>query len=446
MIKKNNVRSLPEVMCGNDKKIFRKACLLIQRCALYGIMLTTLLCASSATILAEEFLYPVATFVRDGKAHVYLLYQKSLRHIELWDWDVTTKQVNKALLSTFTPAGLKLLPDNQGFSFVDSGRIRVKHPDKRSPKSLDIYTPIYDISLLEWIDAQRCYFSAKEQDHYSIFELAVRGDVQRLVGCSGFDCMYPQKQNNSLFFIERAQWVRFRNYQIMHAPYPEVAYDTTNNFNDSEHFAERAQQLMHQEEDDAEKKQAALVPYEACTPLIDYGRKPIAFLHMVSAEEGFVLSHPHEVDFQDARIDFEYDRIVLTTKGWQRHHLFEFSIPSHLLFANSSSCLYESLLPLLPRLYDGVLYFVDCKEDAAYNNLNLYAYQLADHNVIQLSTATCINQLFFAPLKVGQKLFYGGSVIPADEDGGHDLPSLLPGMWIDQQGSTCFDLPYVDLL
>src|ERR1700722_17690204 len=150
----------------------------------------------SVPMIAQEFLYPVGVYDKQGESLVYLLYQKTIGHIELWLWNPTTKKIHKALLSSFTPAGLRMLPGGSGFSFIDNGRIKIKQFAKRSPRSLDLYEPIYDIGIIEWINPFQCYFSAKENNRTKIYQANTRGEIVQVVGSATYDCLYPQKVND----------------------------------------------------------------------------------------------------------------------------------------------------------------------------------------------------------------------------------------------------------
>ena len=128
--------------------------------------LLLLLCAACTSLVSAEYVYPVAAASAE---QVYVLYQKSTDHIELWLWNSITKKASKALLSTFSPAGLQLLPDGSSFSFIDNDRIRVKLQGKRQPRAVGFCEPVYDISLIHWINNESFYFSAKEKERFQYF-------------------------------------------------------------------------------------------------------------------------------------------------------------------------------------------------------------------------------------------------------------------------------------
>jgi len=163
-----------------------------------------------SSLSAYEYIYPVGTFIDyEGELCVLSLYQKTLDHTELWQSNMGVQEpfviheVNRALLSTFTPVGVAMLPDNAGFSFFDNGRLRIKNFLKRSPKAIDIYEPIYDIGPLQWLTTDICIFHAKEREEFSLYQLcASDGSVTKIVSKEAFDCFHPSQVGDDLFFIE----------------------------------------------------------------------------------------------------------------------------------------------------------------------------------------------------------------------------------------------------
>lgn len=360
---------------------------------------------------AEEFLYPVAAYRdHEGFTKVLVLYQKSLEHIELWQWDLATQRAHKALLSSFTPAGVRMLPDMTGFSFVDSGRIRIKEFCKRSPKAIDIYEPVYDIGVVEWADNETGYFSAKMRDHYSIFSVTRDGDTCCLVTKPGADCMYPKKIGEYLFYIERTAV----QTDDLFAP----GIDT------KEHYTYRIMKTAYQ--GDATAKVPPLC-------VANFDTRPIVFLTMVSAREGFVIEHATVIDKHDPVVIFLYHRLLCDEAGmWSHRYLFSFSVPSELLLPTSNR-LYESLLPLLPRPIHNYIYYVDlvpgndgsaCLFPCRYS-LHTFMKEVIPHSGIHHS---------FAPFFVDSLLLYGGTLISAS----------APYMTLDHDGQVCFQFPVLD--
>ncbi len=346
---------------------------------------------------AQEFVYPVGVMShKHGK--LYVLYQKSLNHVELWLWDSKTKQATKGLLSTYTPAGLKVLPDRSGFSFVDGGRLRVKQFNKRSPQTIGIYEPVYDVSTIEWITNQRFYFSARQNGRYTIFESSLDGEVRILIRDEDHDCLYPQKQGNQLFYIERCPTGA---HYLMVAPYL------------TDH--------------------SVVDPDSVRNLLIDFDKRCVAFLHMVSDTVGYCIEHPSSVSTDAKTIECSCHQMQKQVDGeWISSKLFTFTLPLELLIGHGESRLYESMLALLPRYHKGYVNFVSCKDENIFS-LDIYSYRHGTRRVGARAIATEQNESFFAPIKCDNRIFYGGMISLDDQK--------HVKMWINEDGTTCFDLP-----
>jgi hypothetical protein len=392
-----------------------------------------LICISfyTARIFAQEFLYPVAIDDTGEETLVYLLYQHSASHLELWLWNPTTKKAHKALLSSFTPAGLRILPDCSGFSFIDNGRIKIKKFAKRSPKSIDFYEPIYDIGVVEWINSNQCYFSAKESNRSKIYHANIRGEITQIIGSQTYDYLYPQKVNDQLFYIERSYCNEGCRYAIMQSTYPYIPYDEGNSFNSIENFEIRAQDFIkHQENMD--RKNNNELHYEK-RMIADFGDQALAFLHMRSEIEGFVLEHPNKIDKQDKTVVLSVYHLEKKINTWHKAYLFSFAVPLHLLLPESSSRLYESMLPLLPRCYDSEIYFVDCAQNKENYNLNVYVYHLVDGTIKAYSHAQELDRMCMAPLKINGIMCCGGSIDPYNSES-------APCLRVDDKGSMSAEL------
>jgi len=413
---------------------------------------------SSGLSLADEFLYPVAATNVHEKSYVYLIYQKSLDHLELWIWDPATKVVTKGLLSAFTPAGLRLLPGGQGFSFIDNGRIKIKQFNKRSPKSLELNEPLYEITLIEWLDEHSFFLSAKERERFSIYQVDMQGNTEKIVTSDQADCLYPCKVADTLFYLERddisAVVCRYQtdkhkhqHSRLMSVPYPYVESKMEPSFNDREHFDERVAQLL---QGDGERKKP-LVAEGRKQKLIDFGTMPVAFLHMESATEGFVVEYPEGVEQHDTTLPLTYHRISLSEQGWGMEALFNFEVPLHLLWPSSTTRLYESMLPLLPRHTKDGIYFVDCVRSPEKQSLDIFLYTL-DGKIEQKTRGHGLHDLFFGVLPYDAILMYGGSIdtlAPTENDGlgGNSEVALKsasrsgPYCWIGDEGEMCLEMP-----
>ncbi len=339
-----------------------------------------------------EYLYPVGV-LSDELGIIYLLHQKTLSHLELWKWNIHTKVAQKALISTFTPAGVQLLPDKSGFSFFHEGRVRIKYFNQRSPYTAALWEPLFDISSLHWIDNSRFYFSASHDQRYSIYESFQAQESKELINDCTHDCLYPQKMDDQLFYIERTS---LGEYRIMVAPY---VIDKSSTYTD-------------------------------CKRLIDFSHIPVAFLYMISSETGYCIEHPVSVSKTDNTVTFICHKLSKQFEDrWQKSALFEFRLPLSLIEGTTDTRLFESLLPLLPNYYDSEIEF--CSSDAAdRNEVGVYSYSLTREKTVR---KTFFNEtLTFSPIRCGSEIYFGGIV-------GSQSTGIQS--WVNEEGQTCFELP-----
>src|SRR5436190_5358846 len=280
---------------------------------------------------SHYFLYPVAS-LHNGKT-ILFIKQNSKDNIELIIWDNTTKHAEKGLWSLFNPAGIQILPDETGFSFIDNGRLRIKYFDKRSPKTIEFDPYVYHIHTIHWINSLECYFSAKSTNNlFAVFHCCIDGTTYCLASDEQCHCMYPQKIQNQLFFIKKKPdktWSIAQTYYDKNSSNPHIEIINFDN--------------------------------------------PIIFLQMVSEAEGFVIQHQKKIDPQQHIISFNYYYINKKHGKWSKKRLFSFEIPSFLLMSDNDRCLYESLLPLIPRIIDKTIYFVDSSKNQN-NRLELFCF------------------------------------------------------------------------
>ncbi len=390
---------------------------------------------------AKEYLYPVATCTTpSGASRFFLIYQKSPQHLELWSWDPATNLAAKALSSTFIPAGLQMEPDNSGFSFIDNGRIRIKKFNQRSPKTLEMYEPIHTIGTVTWAYPGIAYFHAKERDRFKIFQISDQSDLTCLVSGNGSDCMYPCIIDDQLFYIERQptrspdqelfhlvpqQSERF-TYSIKCIPYVRRRYDAAPSFNDDVLAQERVKAILC-----GEDQIHGLMHQSGCAAaILEFGKRPISFLQMISQTEGFYIEHPPVVDKHDERIIFLCHRIYKEQNSWKNEYLFSFSIPAHLLM-RPTDCLYESMLPLLPRWYGGSFYYLHAQEG---EDLAVYKFDGATGHKIQCTPPGN----YMAPLVSGNRVYYGGELKT-------DTASSTPPSMTANEYGLSIELPYLVL-
>lgn len=342
---------------------------------------------------------------------MYVLYQKDTHHIELWEWNPYTGRAHKALLSSFTPAGVQMLPDQQAFSFIDQGRIRVKYIHKRQPKAIDINEPpVYNMHTILWLDEQRFYFSAQEHERFGIYQTDTQGQTYCLVHDDVSDAMYPQKVGDRLFYIERLGTAGSYQYSLVSIEYPEIPKAPAMAFNDDFCFEQRIQTLLQERSENVYKYMSRDKQHH-----IDFKSSAVAFLHMISSTEGFVVEFPEVIHKNDPAICFTYHHVIVQSQ-WHAEPLFTFSIPTRFLLADSADRLYESVLPFLPRHMNGKIFYSDAHGQN--HGLNLYVYDVFKTLPLQLSKNVGVNANFFAPILFEGKMYFGGTIFSeADEPG-----------------------------
>lgn len=386
-----------------------------------------LLCVGLVSVLnAREFLYPVAAQTDNQTTKVLLLHQKSVDHLELLMWDPVTKITTKGLLSTFTPAAIKMLPDNNGFSFIDKDRVLLKSFGKRSPKTIAFHDPVDDLTLLEWLDPKHFCFMGKGAHHYEIYQSDLYGSLNKLLALPDTDFLYPQVMDSSLYVITRNE----QGYAFASSPYPQMVYRDAHDKEQS--YQERIASLLHR----TAHEEPLLAPIKT---LLNLGEKPAAFLTMITPQQGFYIEHPATIDRESAVVSFTYCKLENTAQGWQRTPLFDFALPTHFFTPNQEFRLYESFLPLLPRVINDKIYFMHCYDT---NRLltGIFAYNNGVTEPVSFqedATHLIPGYAYFSPLAVKSFVFYGGTLLSEDLGNGN----LLPTMWINDEGMLCVDLP-----
>lgn len=351
-----------------------------------------------------EFLYPIGNIKRENSEEMCVIYQKN-SSLELWFWDPQTKLSTKGLLSSFTPAGVKVLPNHQGFSFIDNDRIRVKMLNKRSPQTIDFYGP-YDLSLIHWIDNYSLFFSAKERNHFNLFHGTRGGDLWRLTASTTAHYVYPQKIYNTLFFIVETE---SGITSICKAPYPLHLINTKKRSGTN-----IAKILL---EDTYPQSLSPFIQQESIEKLIEFKKgTTVAFLKMETEDSGFFIEHPSFVERSDEKTTFSYYKFFNGSNGWETKKLFSFDIPLSLIITKrkSESRLYESILPLLPfHDKEKTIYFSHLDTNGA---INVFCYSLDTKEITQKTFASLPGDTIFPPRRYKEHLYCGGRVHQPEEE------------------------------
>ncbi|HML19238.1 MAG TPA: hypothetical protein PKD74_01515 [Candidatus Dependentiae bacterium] len=299
------------------------------------------------------YVYPVAVFESAGIPHLLVLCQWQGKRLELYEFNTFTCSMNKTLTSWYTPAGIQLLPDLSGFSFVDNGRIRIKRFAKRAVKSLDIYEPIYGIELVKWLDCDTCYFHALSQGHYGIYMLTLDETLT---------CLASNIVGDTLFFIE----------------YKSDAFESA--------YTLCTQSLT--------EKPAPI------QKLMVWHKNPHILLHMRSADEGYIIEYvPINNEYH-----FNYVQLIEDKNIWKARKLFSFIIPEQFL-SDGVSRVYESFLPFIPRHQGAKIYF--STYDKELRAMGLYTF---DKNIGNIDLVVKSQENLFVPIIFNKKCWYGGEV------------------------------------
>lgn len=372
-----------------------------------------LLIACNALIQSHEYLYPVGHIYKEGEK-LLLIYQKSVHHVELWQWDLITQEARKALLSSYTPAGISLLPDGSGFSFIDNDALHVAESHKRSPALIALYEPLYDFTMMQWFDTQHCILSAKEKEQYGIYIINREGQCYQVLSDKQVHYKYPTLIDDNLFYIE----INGAQHTIK-----QTTLDLSHLYNAKEISAEDVY---------SRSNERIFCSTSAPQNILHYNDRSIAFLTMCDTEHGFYLEHPSRIDRHDMRISFTYYSIIKENECWKDIRLLTFSLPVAYLMS-SDERIYESVLPFLPKLHGDTLYYFDCKDDTV--STQLWKYNLFTQERIQLTQAP---QSTLGAYYYKDRLWYGG--VLQDE---FSPNRAIPSAWVNDLGQLCVDLPSV---
>ncbi len=369
-----------------------------------------ILCSMHST--GAEYLYPVGHIEQDG-FKLLLLYQKSVHHVELWQWDPVSQEAGKALLSSYTPAGISLLPHGNGFSFIDNDTIRVSYIHKRSPMLIPLYEPLYDFTTIHWFDAQHCILSAKEKERYGIYIIDVEGQCTQIFHDKESDYRYPYLIENNLFYIH----MQDGRYAIMHGVIDLAVITMPKKITREDIFNGSSERSYY--------------PIEDVESIIDCKESHVAFLTMKDQDTGFYLEHPACIDRHDTTISFVYHKIAKQGDAWYDTALFTFTIPMAYLMSPQER-LYESILPFLPKHVGNILYYFDCQQSTML--MQLWSYDMQMHKATQL---TSNNQSVMGTYYHQNRIWYGGGLQ-------NDVSSCetLPAAWVNSQGLFCVRMPF----
>ncbi len=420
------------------------------------ILLNFLLTVTVLRSNIAEWLYPVDHVVTQDGVKLCIIHQTQ-EHLDLWLWDPVTHEAMKGLLSSYTPAGLSTCPSRNAFCFIDNDRLYIKPILKKGPYALDFMGP-YELSKIMWIDDRSFYFSAKERAHYNLFHGTVKGSLCRLTYSKEIDYLYPQKQDELLFFIQRD---KKHVHTIVRVEYPMKALESYETAWDQDvPFIEKLSLIAQEESELPSTCSFADLTTAQTLYNHDVPGRALSFLFMESATQGFFIEHAASMNKKDHTIDFSYYELYKADNGWQTRLLFGFSIPSHILFNSSEQMrLYESVYPLLPRVTSAYIYYTSYTDE----NMHIFSYERATGTATQVSIQTFdagqikhmikTDSYVFAPYFYNGVCYYGGKLIHNDDDSMRDgltEPKVesdhhaikSPTFVIEENGIHYIELPY----
>lgn len=270
------------------------------------------------SLYSIEYIYPITTRIDNGQELVLFMHQTTTQETRLWSLNVKTNSYEQLLSSRYNPVGVTLLPDNSGFSFLDNGLIKVKSFFKRSPKTIEIYEPIYDFSVPQWLDNEYCFFHAKEGNRYGIYQTDLDGQLQMIIKNPVYDYLYPQKVGDTLFFIARDF---AGNCYVKKSKY----YATQN---------------------------------EACLHVQNFSQNKLMNLKMINEYEGFVVEY---ISNSNELLTFNFYKLFCDNDVWNKKILFTFSVPTFLFF-DKSIMLRDPMAALFPVVVCDGVYFISMQE------------------------------------------------------------------------------------
>jgi hypothetical protein len=346
-----------------------------------------------------EYAYPVGWCTQQGCLRILMVYQMKNRKTQLWWWDPISKRAMQALPSYYNPGGIAMLPSGNGYSFIHNDILYVKEHNKRSPKTIEFDEPLHSLQIIEWITDKQYIFAASRGTKRCIYQADISGTCSCIVECvPSCDYLYPQLQHATLFCIVRNDGKKF---SIEQAPYRSL-------------------------DDSFEKKRDSAIKTRL---VIDFAEQSIAFLHMINDHEGFVLAHPPLQTMNEDYSYCSYYHIYADKKTWCKDKLFDMKIPLTLISSTSQECLYESILPLLPK-YD------EKTRSIYYSDLYISA-GVTEHVLCRYHCDTHTNDLI---AHFGDRYIFGTVLCNTTVYVGGQLSPDQVRMFFNEQGETCFTL------
>ncbi len=321
-----------------------------------------------------QYVYSVADI--DGES-LLVMHQRSLYNVELLKWNTRTRIAQKALWSIYQPSSVTLLPEGDGFSFLDQGRIRVKDFNKRSPRTINIFEPITNFDSIQWIDNEHFYFTAQDPYFHNVFACQLNknsASVSRLTFEEESDFLYPQKVGNDLFAIKRGCDKKF---SIVRLDWKEYSFDNYK---------------------------------ETAGEIIVASSKCCCFLKMINSQQGYFISYDQGKEPLKNTHTFWCNAIIQEADGWKQQQLFSFDIHENYILGREAERMYESIKPLLPCYEKHGIFFSHFDNETAIPHLKRYNIQTGEISAVHVEHKKKLSP--FTPF-ISQGYAYCGMAIRA---------------------------------
>lgn len=355
-------------------------------------------------IQAIKYIYPVGS----NSTHLYFIHQMNQEASELYTYCYHTKSIkherysfNQEMLYNFVVTNFELLPENQGYSFLDNGRLRIKYYHKPSPISVDFLYPIYDLHAVIWVEPNKGIICAKYKNCFGLFYFTPDGRVDPIVWTGCHDFLYPQVIDQEIYCIQKPIDQKGAAH-IVSCKLPStscsVAWESLN-------FDEQVHILMRNPTNISHKK---MPHYLNSIAFIKNG----TYLSMVNQHHGFYLEQLSKSS--DKLASFMYHEVVCTDGTWSSRVLFDFNIPRYLIDLSEKS-LIEKMRLVLPIFIKNKIYFIHA--NTVYTT-GIYSYNCDTSEIEPIWAEN--NRCFIGLLFYNNRLYFGH-----DADLSKDVPLNL---------------------
>lgn len=352
---------------------------------------------SKFLISCEQIIYPIAT---DGQK-IYSIYQEKNNQREVWALDMQHDKALKSLFSYYLPSAVKLLPNLGGFSFIQSGQLRLKYFHKRSPKTVPFSHIFKDFRSIEWINDYQCYFSARRFNKNVVMIGDINtSEVHTIMEDLFGNALFPQKIDGHLYYVRQ-----INDY------YSIIKTDFLNPFEDQEMVLD----FLKSEED---------------LLLCNVGNNKICAFKMINKNLGFFVKILNQDEIAGIT-NFSYYKICdisstraifesVLAKNWHQEHLFDFSLSNKILLNSDDQleqivemfwpehCLIEDVNTSL--VSENIFYTSTSFEGTTDCTMNIFQYDVSSRQITQQTNAKK-NEHALRPLFFANKIYYGQCLI-----------------------------------